>query len=194
VDISCSILLALRHQETIEQIKNILVPRGFIIAGASTSGMQALRMAGLSDIDIAIVGFMLADVPGLTFADDLLSRQSCSVLMITPPEQINYIKSNSVANDIVCLPKPVSSQSLLTSIDLILQYRDKIQNITRETQKLKSDLERRSIAEKAKTLLMNKLKMGESEAWKYIQKKSMDSGIPLQEVAQSIIKEYGKKN
>jgi AmiR/NasT family two-component response regulator len=40
---------------------------------------------------------------------------------------------------------------------------------------------------------MNKLKMGESEAWRYIQKKSMDSGIPLQEVAESIIKEYGKK-
>lgn len=193
MDISCSILLAFRHQETIDQIKNILSPRGYLIVDTCTSGMQALRIAGLSHIDVAIVGFTLSDMPGLTFANDLLSLHSCSVLMITSPEQMNYVKNSAGPNDIVCLPRPVTSQVLLTSIDLILQYRERIQCITRETQKLKSDLERRSMADKAKTLLMNKLNMGESEAWRHIQKQSMDTGIPLQEVAETIINEYRSK-
>ena len=193
MDTSCSILLALRQRESIEQIKNILTPRGYLIVDCCTSGMQALRVAGLSHIDIAIVGFMLADMPGLTLANDLLSQQDCSVLILTPPEQINYIRNNAGANDIVCLPKPVTPQSLLTSIDLILQYRERIQCITQQTQKLKMDLERRAIAERAKTLLMHKLNMSESEAWRFLQKQSMDSGKPLQEVAEVIIKEYGKK-
>ncbi len=194
MDTSCSILLALRQRESIEQIKNILTPRGYSLIDSCTSGMQALRVAGLSHIDIAIVGFTLSDMPGLTFANDLLSQQACSVLMLTPPEQINYVRNNAGANDIVCLPRPVTPQSLLTSIDLILQYRDRIQCITQETQKLKTDLKRRAIAEKAKTLLMHKLNMTESDAWRYLQKQSMDSGRPLQDVAETVIKEYGKKD
>lgn len=190
MDTSCIILLALRSQESIEQIRNILISRGYIIADATTSGMQALRAAGMNHIDIAVINFMLSDMPGLTLANDLLTVGSCSILMITPPEQVNYIKSASGSNDIVCLARPVSAQSLLTSIDIILQYRERIQRIAKEAQKLKSDLERRSIAEKAKTLLMNRLKMSESEAWRYIQKQSMDFGKPLQEVAENIINEY----
>lgn len=193
MDISCSILLTLRRQESVEQIKNILVSRGYLIAGAGTSGMQALRLAGMSNVDIAIVGFSLSDMPGLTFANDLLARQSCSVLMIAPPEQIGYIRGRAGTNDIVCLPKPVTPQALLASIELMLQYRERLRNITSETRKLKSDLERRAVAEKAKTLLMHRCHMGESEAWRFIQKKSMDSGIPLREVAETIIEEYGKK-
>ena len=190
---SCNILIALRQQESIEQIRNILIPRGYTIVETCTSGMQALRAAGMNSIDIAIVGFTLSDMTGLTFANDLLSQYSCSVLMITPPEQINYIRSSVGPNDIVCLPRPVTPQAILTSIDLILQYRERIASITKETQKLKLDLERRSIAEKAKTLLMNNLGLSEAEAWRKIQKRSMDSGIPLQEVAEAVIKEYRKK-
>lgn len=192
MDMSCSILITLRQQESIDQIRSILTPRGYNIVDTCTSGMQALRVAGMNALDIAIVGFTLSDMPGLTFANDLLSQYSCSVLMITPPEQINYVRSNAGSHDIVCLPRPVTSQAILTSIDLILQYRDRIACITKETQKLKLDLERRSIAEKAKTILMNKLGLSEAEAWRTIQKRSMDTGIPLQEVAETVIREHRK--
>lgn len=191
MDTNCSILLVLRQQESIDQIKSILVVRGYTIVESCTSGMQALRFAGSNHVDIAIVGLTLSDMPGLTFANDLLSQHSCSVLMITPSEQINYIRQNSGSNDIICLPRPVSSQSLITSINLIMQYRDRFQYITEETHKLRQDLERRAIAEKAKTLLMNKFHMAESEAWRYIQKQSMNSGKPLIEIAEGIIHEYG---
>lgn len=190
MDMSCNILIALRQQESIDQIKNILAPRGYTIIDTCTSGMQALRIAGMNTIDIAIVGFTLSDMPGLTFANDLLSRCTCSVLMITPPEQINYVRSSAGPHDIICLPRPVTPAALLTSLDLILQYKERIACITRETQKLKMDLERRAIAEKAKTVLMNKLGLSEAEAWRTIQKRSMDSGTPLQEVAEAIIREY----
>lgn len=166
---------------------------GYTIVESCTSGMQALRFAGLNHVDIAIVGFTLSDMPGLTFANDLLSQNACSVLMITPSEQINYIRQNARSSDIVCLPRPVSSQSLLTSINLIMQYRDRFQFITEETQKLKQDLDRRAVAEKAKTLLMNKFHMGESEAWRYIQKQSMNTGKPLIDIAEGILNEYGIK-
>lgn len=189
---SCSILLALRQQESIDQLKSILATKGYTIAETCTSGMQALRLASLHPVDIVIVGFTLSDMPGLSFATDLLANHSCSVLMITPPEQINYVRQNVGTNDIICLPRPVSPQSLLTAVDLMLQYRTRFQHITSEANKLRLNLERRAVAEKAKTVLMNHSNMSESEAWRYIQKQSMDSGKPLSEVAERILNEYGK--
>lgn len=165
---------------------------GYSILGTSTSGMQALRSAGLNSVDIAIVGYNLSDMPGLNFASDLMSRHQCSVIMIAPPEQINYIRSSAGTSDIVCLSKPVSPQALLTSVDLVMQYREKFLSMNKEVQKLKSDLKRRAIAEKAKTLLMNKLNMGEAEAWRYIQRESMNAGIPLERMAESILERYGR--
>lgn len=195
MDTSCSVLLVFRQQDSIDQIKSILSGRGHTVAEECTSGMQALRMAGQIHFDIAIVGFTLADMPGLTFANDLLTQHSCSVLMIVPADQVNYVRSSAGTGDIICLPRPVSPQSLLTSISLIMQYRDRFQRISEETRKLKRDLERRAVAEKAKTVLMKKLGMSEAEAWRHIQKKSMDTGTPLVEIAEDILRTYGvKKN
>jgi response regulator NasT len=195
LDTSCGILLVFRQQESIDHIKSILAAAGYATVEACTSGMQALRIAGLTKIDIAIVGFTLSDMPGMTFAGDLLSQYSCSVLMIAPPDQINYVRQGAQSGDILCLPRPISSQSLLTSLNLIMQYRDKFHYVAEETRKLKQDLDRRAVAEKAKTLLMNKLRMSESDAWRYIQKQSMNTGKPLAEIAENILTEYGgKKN
>jgi AmiR/NasT family two-component response regulator len=194
VDTGCSILLVLRQQETIDQMKSILATRGYNIAEVCTSGMQGLRLAALHTVDIAVVGFTLSDMPGMTFAQDLLSQHSCSVVMITPPEQINYVRQSAGTSDIVCLPRPVSPQSLLTAIDLVMQYRSRIQLLNQETQKLRMSLERRALAEKAKTVLMNKLQMGEAEAWRALQKQSMDTGRPLVEIAEEILEAYGKKH
>lgn len=192
MELSCSVLLVLRQQETIDQIKSILTPRGCVIVDACTSGMQALRLAGLYDIDIAVVGFSLSDMPGMTFAHDLQSMHSCSVVMITPPDQENYVRQGAGTSDIICLPRPVSPQSLLTAVDVMLQYRVRIRHMEEETRKLRQNLERRALAEKAKTVLMNTLQMSEAEAWRTIQKQSMDTGKPLTEVAEGILDAYMK--
>jgi len=191
VDTVCRIMLVFRQQETLERIKGILVENGHRVLFSCTSGMQALRLAGLHDIDIAVVGFNLSDMSGIHFATDLLAKRSCSVLMIVPAEQMAYARQSIQGEDIVCLPRPVSPQALLTSIELMMQYRDRLNRMRAETQKLKDDLKRRSLADKAKTLLMHAHHLSEFEAWIFMQKASMDTGTPLLEIAEKIVEKYG---
>lgn len=192
VDTICRIMLVFRQQETLERIKSILVENGHRVLYSCTSGMQALRLAGLHDIDIAVVGFTLSDMSGIHFAADLLAQHTCSVLLIVPAEQMAYARQSIRAEDIVCLPRPITPQALLTSIELMMQYRDRLSCMRAETQKLKEDLKRRSLADKAKTILMNALQLTEFEAWRFMQKTSMDTGTPLLEVAEKIIEQYGR--
>jgi two-component system, response regulator PdtaR len=188
----CSILIAVRKPELTEQIRAILSSRGYLVSDACGSGAQALRSAASRPVDIAIVGFSLPDMSGLEFAGDLLDKCDCSVLLLTPPDQMDYVKQQAGAQDIVALQRPATAQAMLSTLELIEHYRSRIRRVSDEARKLKVDLDKRALAEKAKVALMHKLGMSEAEAWRYLQKRAMDSGRTLKDVATQVLEQMKK--
>ena len=81
---------------------------------------------------------------------------------------------------------PLKVHDLISTLEMMVQaqvrFRRKMKNRPRE----RSGEERRLIDE-AKALLMERNNMTESEAHRYIQKCSMDSGTNLVETAQMVI-------
>jgi response regulator NasT len=53
-------------------------------------------------------------------------------------------------------------------------------------------LERRAFAEKAKYALMAAKGMSEDDAWRHLQKTSMDTGRPMVEISKEILALYGE--
>jgi len=188
-----NILIIMKQQDTMDTMVNILKTRGYLVTETCTSGMQGLRSAENHPCDIAIVGFSLPDMTGIQFTEYLQDNMNTSVLLIVPPDQVSYARQSSGSLDITCLPRPISSQGLITSIDMLLQFRERYQRIQEETQKLKAGLERRGLADKAKAALMKGLGISEPEAWRQIQKQSMDTGKPLEQVARHVLDIYGTK-
>ncbi len=189
----CNVLIAVRKPELAEQIRAILASRGYLVTDVCSSGMQGLRSVSSRPADVAIVGYSLADMSGLEFAGDLIGKCDCSVLLLTPPEQMAYVKEQSGSMDIVTLQRPATAQSLLSALELIEHYRSRLRKVSDEAQKLKIDLERRALAEKAKVLLMHRLAMTEAEAWRYLQKRAMDSGRTLKDIAAQVLELYKSK-
>ncbi len=189
----CNVLIAVRKPELAEQIRAILASRGYLVTDICMSGMQGLRSVSSRPVDVAVVGYSLSDMSGLEFAGDLIEKCDCSVLLLTPPEQMAYVKEQSGGMDIVTLQRPATAQSLLSALELIEHYRSRLRKVSDEAQKLKIDLERRALAEKAKVLLMHRLAMTEAEAWRYLQKRAMDSGRTLKDIASQVLELYKSK-
>lgn len=186
----CSILIVVRKPELTDQIKAILTSRGYLITDTCSSGMQGLRSAASHPADIAIVGFSLPDMSGLEFAGDLLEKCDCSVMLLTPADQIDYVNQQAKSMDVVALQRPATAQALLSTLELMLHYRSRIKKVSDEAQKLRGDLDRRALAEKAKVLLMRKLAMSEAEAWRYLQKRAMDTGRTLRDISTQVLEQY----
>ena len=186
----CKVLVVIRKPELSEQIKSILLPRGYVVTDACVSGMQALRSINSRPADIAIAGFTLPDMSGMEFAGAILDKCDCSVLLLTPPEQMVFVKEQTGCMDIVPLQRPATAQAMLSALELMEHYRGRLRKVSDEARKLKSDLERRALAEKAKVLLMHKLSMTEAEAWRCLQKRAMDSGRTLKDVAAQVLELY----
>ena len=177
-----------------EQMSGILAARGYQITDTCTTGMQALRAVGNRPCDIAVVGFNLPDMTGLAFAEDLQDICNASVLLIVPPDQMSFARQSVGDLDVSCLAGPVTAAGLVTSLDMILQFRERYRRMQNETKKLKAGLERRNLADKAKAALMKGLGLTEADAWRQMQKQSMDTGKPLEHVARHVLDIYGTKD
>ncbi|MCL6477673.1 MAG: ANTAR domain-containing protein [Peptococcaceae bacterium] len=85
------------------------------------------------------------------------------------------------------LMKPLQSESVRPVIESALVNFNRAMKLEKELKDLRRELENRKIIEIAKGLLMERKKLTEKDAYKYLQKVSMDRCVPLDRVARSVI-------
>lgn len=86
----------------------------------------------------------------------------------------------------ICLPMPLKVHDLVDTLEMMVQSQARIRRKQRLRPK-ERNLEEQNLIMRAKELLMERNNMTESEAHRYIQKCSMDSGTNLVETAQMVI-------
>ncbi len=87
---------------------------------------------------------------------------------------------------VVCLPMPLKVRDLVNTLEMMSQAQARRRR-KQKAQPRKRSEEDRLLISKAKALLMERNHMTESEAHRYIQKCSMDSGTNMVETAQMVI-------
>ena len=175
-----NVIVAFSKPEDAKSIKNILMRNGFSVVAVCTSGAQALNcMDGLNG-GILVSGYRFEDM----LYDELRQYLPAAfdMLLISSPSRWG----GQAPGNVICLPMPLKVHDLISTLEMMVQaqvrFRRKMKNRPRE----RSGEERRLIDE-AKALLMERNNMTESEAHRYIQKCSMDSGTNLVETAQMVI-------
>lgn len=175
------VIVVLPKIDDAKNMKNLLVRNGISVAGACTTGAQAIALADNLNDGIILCGYKLADMIYSQLHEYL--PQGFEMLLIVSQ---HIIGSGMVEEGIVCLSMPLKVHDLLNTIDMM------IQNIERRRRRLRAKPKERNAEEieliqNAKEVLMNRNHMTEEEAHKYIQKCSMDSGTNMVETAQMVL-------
>lgn len=187
------ILLVIRKADVAERLAAALQSGGYRIADVCGSGGEALRAAGTRSFDIMVTGDNLPDTTGLALSLDMLERRDCSVILITSAAEKAYVERTADQYDINCLVRPVSRSVLLQAVEMTRQYRRRIAGLRCERDRLEKVLERRALVARAKGVLMQAQNMTEPEAFRVMQKTSMDTGIPIKEIARVILETNGRQ-
>ncbi|WP_029501930.1 ANTAR domain-containing response regulator [Lachnoclostridium phytofermentans] len=175
-----SIIIVFPKIEDANNIRNILVRGGYEVNATCTTGAQAITIANELDEGIVICGFRLADMLYREL-NSYLPRGFEMLLLASPQKLLEYADGN-----ILSLSMPIKLQDFLNTLQLMTynymrrKKRDKNKPKDRTTAQ-------REIITRAKTLLMERNKMTEEEAHRYIQKTSMDSGTNMVETAEMIL-------
>jgi response regulator NasT len=164
-----------------------LLRNGYYVDEICASGSEALRRVRALEPDILLINFDMPDMTGLEVATILGDENLCSVVLFVSPVQREFCGGEVEDYDITLFPKPVSVDSLLSTLDLIMQNRRRFGKLETELSRLKRELNDRKLIEQAKGILMKKKSISEAEAYRRIQKMSMDSRVAMRDIAKKVI-------
>ena len=85
------------------------------------------------------------------------------------------------------MARPLIARPMTLRISAPVSANEVLDALRRENAALRRALEARKVVERAKGLLMAQQGLSESDAHRYIQKSSMDTGTPMAEVARALI-------
>lgn len=187
---SARILVAMGNDASIGKLKAILVESGYAVIDHAKDGHEALRKVRALRPDLMIVDFLLPTMSGQEIAKVIIEDNLCDIILLANDVQKSLIGDIKTDSSFVYMTKPLNRIGLINTIDLMVKNRRRVLELEREIEDLKATLDTRKEVERAKGLLMKHLNLTEPEAFKRIQKQSMDRGMPMKEIAKAIILAY----
>lgn len=186
---SARIVVAMSNDSSIEKIRAVMVENGQMVIDEAKDGNECLRKIRTLKPDLAILDYSITSTNALEVSRVTIEDDICGIILISTEEQKNHVYDID-SPSFVCLTKPINKNALVSAVEILAKNRRKIKFLEEEIDKLRSTLDTRKEVDKAKGLLMKQLNISEPEAFKRIQRQSMDKGIPMKDIAKAIILAY----
>jgi len=171
-------------------LREILEENGYQVSGEAKSGVEVLNLLASTIPDLLIMDIKMPELDGLETLQKLnqaLDYPKIPVILLTAYGQPELIEQAASLGVFAYLVKPIKENELLAAISVTLARAKEMNFIQNEVGKLKETLEVRKLVEKAKGILMRARGWDESEAFRFVQKTSMNLRKSMKEVAESII-------
>ena len=173
------LLIAAPHGVAMK-LRDILATAQIVPTAVLSTGEEAL--AALEDEEaLLLTSWRLPDMTG---AELVRKAGSASAMMIVPGD---YDPAELDGAQVLTLHNPISQDALIQAVRTMSFCANRMQALEQKAQRLERQLAERKVIERAKGRLMDALHLSESEAHYRIQKKSMDTGRRIVDVAQEIL-------
>lgn len=172
-------------------LKEMLEEIGYHVVAEASDGDKALELARMEKPDLAILDIKMPGMDGIKVARRLSEESICPVIILTAYSQKSLVEEAVKAGAMAYIVKPFDSSDLLPAIEVAKSRFEEMKELEHQVTDLKERLETRKLVERAKGILMKELALNEPEAFRLLQKFSMDRRLSLKEVAETILKEMG---
>ncbi|MBC8609506.1 Probable transcriptional regulatory protein pdtaR [uncultured Ruminococcus sp.] len=171
-------------------VKELLPSSGYQPVHIATNVSEAKRYIAAREVDFVIINSPLPDESGTRFAIDCCRSQTTVVLILSRSDVHAEVHDKVAEHGVFTLSKPTSKNLLLQALSWMSSTRERLRKMEQKTSSIEERMEEIRIVNRAKCLLISKLKMTEPEAHHYIEKNAMDNCIRKKEAAENIIHLY----
>jgi response regulator NasT len=168
-------------------LKEMLSVLGYQVVGEAGDGKQAVNMARELHPDLVIMDIKMPEMDGISAAKILTEEKIAPVLLLTAYSQQELVAGAKEAGVVGYIVKPFRQDELLPAIEIALSRFREFRELEKEMGDLKDTLEARKVIERAKGVLMDQYGLKEADAFRRIQKLSMDTRKSMREIAEAIL-------
>jgi response regulator NasT len=129
----------------------------------------------------------MPDMDGIEAAKVLTEERIAPVVLLSAYSQRDLVQRAREAGVVAYLVKPYREEELSPAIEVALARFAEFKDLQKQVSDLQEALETRKLVDRAKGILMDKQGLTEAEAFRKIQKMSMDNRKPMKDVAEAII-------
>jgi response regulator NasT len=167
-----------------------LIELGYDVVAQAADGEEAVAMAALHKPEICILDVKMPKLDGISAAEKI-GALKIPVVLLTAFSQKELVQRASEAGAMAYMVKPWTQSDLQPAIDIALSRFEQITALEHDIADLNERFETRKVIDRAKGLLNEKMNLTEPEAFRWIQKASMDRRLTMLEVAKTIIEQLG---
>jgi len=166
---------------------------GYYVDGEAADGESAIRLAEELRPDLVVMDIKMPILDGIAAAERIAKARIAPVVLLTAFSQKELVERARDAGAMAYVVKPFTSADLIPALEIALSRHAEISSLESEISDLTERFETRKLVERAKSLLQTSMGLSEPEAFRWIQKTSMDRRLTMREVAETVLKQIGAK-
>ncbi len=170
-------------------IVEILKDQGFDVVAETDNGKTAVELAQKHRPDLVLMDVKMPIMDGITAAEEIAKEQIAPVVLLTAFSQKELVDRAVDAGAMAYVVKPFTPNDLIPAIEVAMSRYEQIRALEKEVGTIRDQFETRKLVDRAKSLLITKMNLTEPEAFRWIQKTSMDRRLSMREVSDTIIKQ-----
>ncbi|MFN0070634.1 MAG: ANTAR domain-containing response regulator [Chloroflexota bacterium] len=169
-------------------LKEMLENQGYLIVGEASDGRSAVNLARELKPDLVMMDIQMpGELDGIAAAKILAEERVAPVLLLTAYSDREFVDRARESGVMGYIVKPFGVAELVPAIEVALARFQEFRSLEQELGDTRDALETRKLVERAKGVLMEAQSLKESEAFRKIQKLSMNSRKSMREVAEAIL-------
>ncbi|MDR2723474.1 MAG: response regulator [Cellulomonadaceae bacterium] len=178
---------ALIRMDVIETLREA----GFEVVGEAGDGAKAVELALELKPDVVVMDVKMPEMDGITAAEQIGKAGAAPVVLLTAFSQTEFVERARDAGAMAYVVKPFTPADLLPAVEIAITRYQEIGQLKDEIDDLQERFETRKRVDRAKGLLQSKMGLSEPEAFRWIQKTSMDRRLTMREVSDAVIEQVG---
>jgi response regulator NasT len=168
-------------------LREMLEEEGFDVCGEAGDGESAIRLARELGPDLVILDVRMPVLDGISAAEQIAGERLAAVVILTAFSQRDLVERARSAGAMAYLVKPFQKKDLLPTIEMAISRFSEIVSLEAEVGDLQGRLETRKLIERAKGVLQDQHGLTEPDAFRWIQKTSMDRRSTMRMVAERVL-------
>jgi AmiR/NasT family two-component response regulator len=165
----------------------MLAEEGYDVVGQAPDGAAAVRLATDLRPDLVILDVKMPVLDGLSAAEQIVAARLSAVVILTAFSQRDLVERAREAGVMAYLVKPFQKKDLLPAVEMAVSRFAELLALEREVGDLSGRLAARKLVDRAKGVLQAEHGLSEAEAFRWIQRRSMDDRRSMRAVAQDVL-------
>lgn len=174
-------------------LREMLQEEGYAVCGETGDGASAVRLARELRPDLVVLDVKMPVLDGLSAAEQIVAERIAPVVIVTAFSQRDLVERAKEAGAMAYLVKPFQSRDLLPALEMARSRFTELLALEAEVADLHGRLETRKLVDRAKGVLQAEHAMSEPDAFRWIQRASMDQRRSMRSVAQELLEGTGRR-